>query len=349
MRPGSGSPRRPPRGAVPAALAAGLVAIAGAAARSLAADAPRPGERAPDPEVLRGHRAGVTSVQFSPDGEWIVSGSLDGTVRLWGAGDGAPAHAWDHGSEVYAVAIAPDGDLVASSGLDGRIVFWEIGFEAPLLAVPLPDWSVAVAFAPDGALVAGSTDGGLRRIEPVSGEVRALLDAGNEILGLALSPDGRSAATSPPIKVWDLESGRLLKAVPGHGQGGLAYAPDGSLLAAAEWVAGARIFAVPGFASVAALRFDLSFPALGPTGFAPITVNMPAAAVAFSPDGARLAVASTDRGVHLFDVVEGRIAQPAAHRLRGHAMTVTSVCFAPKGPRLASGSLDGTVRVWEVE
>ena len=32
---------------------------------------------------LEGHKAGVTSVNFSPNGRWLASGSLDGTIRLW--------------------------------------------------------------------------------------------------------------------------------------------------------------------------------------------------------------------------------------------------------------------------
>src|SRR5262249_2353559 len=65
--------------------------------------------------------------------------------------------------------------------------------------------------------------------------------------------------------------------------------------------------------------------------------------VAFSADGRRLASASTDRTVKLWDVATGK----EALTLRGHLDTVWSVAFSPDGRRLVSASIDQTVRVWD--
>jgi WD40 repeat protein len=62
------------------------------------------------------------------------------------------------------------------------------------------------------------------------------------------------------------------------------------------------------------------------------------AAVRFSPDGGRLAVASADNKVTLFDVSSGQ----AAATLAGHSDYVAAVAFAPGGRRLATGSYDHT-------
>jgi WD40 repeat protein/tRNA A-37 threonylcarbamoyl transferase component Bud32 len=67
-------------------------------------------------------------------------------------------------------------------------------------------------------------------------------------------------------------------------------------------------------------------------------------AVAFSPDGARIASASADSTIKVWD----RSSQKEVFTLRGHAAAVTAVAFSPDGLRLASGSADGDVRIWDV-
>ncbi len=67
-------------------------------------------------------------------------------------------------------------------------------------------------------------------------------------------------------------------------------------------------------------------------------------AVAFSSDGRRLASASSDGTIRVWDVASGQILAT----LKGHSGSVTSVAFSPAGRYLASGSLDRTIRVWDV-
>jgi WD40 repeat protein len=64
-------------------------------------------------------------------------------------------------------------------------------------------------------------------------------------------------------------------------------------------------------------------------------------AVAFSPDGQRLASASADQTVRLWDPKTGATAQT----LEGHTDWVIAVAFSPDGQRLASASKDQTVRL----
>jgi WD40 repeat protein len=68
-------------------------------------------------------------------------------------------------------------------------------------------------------------------------------------------------------------------------------------------------------------------------------------AVAFHPDGTRIATAGRDRAVWLWDLVRGE----EVARLQGHTSFVWSLAFSPDGKTLASGSGDGTVRLWDTE
>jgi WD40 repeat protein len=78
------------------------------------------------PVELKGHKGQVASVCFSPDGQTVMTGSWDQTVRLWDATTGKERanYRWDIG-RVYCVTYAPDGLRLAAGGDLGRVVVWD--------------------------------------------------------------------------------------------------------------------------------------------------------------------------------------------------------------------------------
>ena len=104
------------------------VAFAGASKRvAFAGDQLR--LRQPDGALLtlEGHDKVVLCLAFSADGEWVVSGGSDQTVRLWRARDGQSQACFEgHDGAVRGVAFSPDGRYVYSGGTDGTLRRWGV-------------------------------------------------------------------------------------------------------------------------------------------------------------------------------------------------------------------------------
>ncbi|MFE2302454.1 WD40 repeat domain-containing protein, partial [Streptomyces sp. NPDC059445] len=67
------------------------------------------------------------------------------------------------------------------------------------------------------------------------------------------------------------------------------------------------------------------------------------AAVAWGPDGTRLATASHDHTARIWDPATGGV----LHTLLGHSASVAAVVWSPDGTRLATASHDHTARIWD--
>jgi WD40 repeat protein len=117
-----------------------------------------------------------------------------------------------------------------------------------------------------------------------------------------------------------------------HGVNGVAFSPDGKLLASADGDGTVR-------------RWD---PATGRPVGAPIPSSVGPfgghGALAFSPNGKLLAISSGDGTVRLWDPATGR--PVGAPHQTGAVYGVFGVAFSPDGKLLASADADGTVRLW---
>jgi WD40 repeat protein len=111
---------------------------------------------------------------------------------------------------------------------------------------------------------------------------------------------------------------------------GVAFSPDGGLLATTSGDRTVRLWEMPS----------------GRPHGQPLTGHTAAVKdVAFSPDGRLLATAGADRTVRLWDVATGR---PHGEPITGHSAGIWAVAFSPDGRLLATAGADHTVRLWNV-
>ena len=284
-----------------------------------------------------GHDDLINSVAFSPDGERVVSGSGDGTVRIWSAATGQFMGTLTRGEHVLSVAFSQYGGRVASGGADDTIRIWDAKAGAFELNGHT-DYVCCVAFSPNGKLLASGGEEqdctvriwdleNKRQIHELKGHTEAVND-------VSFSPDGTHVASGgddKTIRIWDLESktGESQCNIGVHNSRVLCvtFSPNGERLASGyHQDPTVRIWDV----DTKKLQRELKGHSDG------------VESIAFSPDGERLATASKDTTVHIWD-----LAANTFRELKGHKSAVNSVAFSPNGKRVVTGSVDGTIRIWE--
>jgi RNA polymerase sigma factor (sigma-70 family) len=257
--------------------------------------------------TLKGHTDGVHCVCFSPDGQRLASASHDQTVKVWKCNSGRELLTLKgHASAVTSVCFSPDGKRLASVSGDGMGKVWDARTGQELLT--LKGEVASVSFSPDGdRLVAG---GGFTRTVKVwdlkrGQEVLTLKGHTDYVRCACFSRDERRVASGSfdkTVKVWEVKSGQELLTLKGHADRlrSVSFSPDGQWLAsAAGFDTTVKVWDVRTGQEVVALRGHTSH----------------VGSVSFSPDGRRLASASFDRTVRVWDVhaqIKARGNVPAA-------------------------------------
>lgn len=119
---------------------------------------------------LRGHSGYVNALAFSPDGGHLVTGSDDGTARVWNARGGALERTLrGHDGTVRGVSYSDDGRRIATAGSDGTVRVWPANGGDAVILVGHEGPVNGAAFDSSGKRVVSAGDDGAVRVWDAAG------------------------------------------------------------------------------------------------------------------------------------------------------------------------------------
>lgn len=184
---------------------------------------------------LEGHEKGITSIAVDPNGEFVVSGSKDSTIRVWRS-DGRLTSVLDHGASkmndtglegsdgepiytrgnpVTAIAVSPKGNFIVSGAADGIVRVWYPtwrGFKASVLGGH-EGAVTSIAISSDGKLIVSGSKDHTARVWTFEGKCywksELLKGHTNEVFSVSFDPNGQlilTMAEHSESAIWSCDS-----------------------------------------------------------------------------------------------------------------------------------------------
>ena len=295
----------------------------------------------------------VECLEMSQDNQFLLSGGIDGTVRLWTLPSFGPLKTIkvsDRG--VTSLALSPDGKLLVTGCGNNMLRLWSLPEGELIKTIETPSSNGNINFishlvaSPDGSLLAsGDSGGGVQLWKLPEGNLLSTLQGPHlSINSLSMSPDGRLLAGcgwDEFVYLWTLPEGKL-SLLKGHNRrssdGKLSHITNLTMNLSGELLASAggrdstvRLWRLPAGVALKTLEVHL---------------NPYSNCLVISPNDHLLAcsyhqVGTNEYGIHLWQLPEGK-----ALCALEHPDLIGSLAMTPDSRTLISGGGDGTVRLW---
>lgn len=330
---------------------------------------------------FKGHEGAVYFVKFGPKGQQLITGGQDGTIRIWNLqGEELQQFRQEKGA-VYYLGISPDGERVATASADGMVRVWDSRGNRLSELRGHENVVTDISFSPGGKHLATVTRNGtvrvwnLRSQHGFQAEPEGILRS-----QIRFTPDGQGLITLAEhgISQWNL-SGKQLATQSGSvlssffsqsgqvgfvatSQGGdqeinvwqgqddrpLAslQAPEGMVWQAEVSPDQKWLFTSTFGADFTSQLWSLDQPQaqpqqlIHPSGAGVITAG-------FSADGQKLATASRDGEVALWDITS--LDRPLVTFAGSEGSFVTALEFSPNSQQLVTASWDNTASLWNMQ
>lgn len=326
--------------------------------------------------AFQAHDQDVTRILFSPAGDKLLTGSLDGQLGLWDEQFGQ-IHRISAGGQVFAAAWSPSGRMIAGGGKGKFLTVWDANSAKPAYQLTGSSDDVAsCAFLSDKMLISAGASGILRAWEiEATRSIRSQQAHSQHIVQVLVSPSGTWYATASwdkTVKVWNLQHKTKFALAEGsQAITAITLTKDERLLAAAYWDGSVRIWNMDSGDKVDEFQaHDSSQVGCGLVDGDKFLVTADQAgnlrawdmaemgveryhnkhggevySVQYTPDNLKIVSTGYDGQLKIWDRAERR----ETGFMCCHDGPATACAVSRDGRLWATGSAEGAIKVWDVE
>ena len=290
---------------------------------------------------LSGHRGSIWEIDFSPDGQYILSASEDNTAKLWKL-DGTLLTTYEgHKAGVLAVDFSQDMTQIATASWDKTVKLWNLDGKLVKTLKGHQDRVWEVEYAPNDEIIASASSDKTVKLWNRQGEIILTLTGHQDrVWGIDFSGDSKILATASwdkTIKLWDLEQSLRLKkpvaiaTLKGHldAVNSVDFSSDSQNLVSASNDGRIIVWNVSNPSHPAIKKISLGHED---------RVN----SVAYNHDTSEIVSTSDDKTIKIW-TPDGDLITT----LKGHRDRVVGLGVRRDGQMIASGGYDETIRLWQ--
>lgn len=271
------------------------------------------------------HTGWVLCLTFSTDGQMLISGSDEQTIKLWDINNGQCQQTLF--TNIWTTTLISSHQMLVSGSADKIVMLWDINNGQCLRTLQgHKGWIWSVVLSPEGQTLAScGADRKIKLWNVDTGECLKTLQKHEDIVcSVVFTPDGQtliSGSSDRTVRLWDVQTGECLKILQGHAD---------------------SVWSVALAMERSAVSFGVS--EAKPKALASTKeIGMPQEN--YSSDHPLLASGSADRTIKLWDISIGQVVRT----LQGHSYGVSTVVFSADGQTLISKDVGQTIKLWNTQ
>ncbi|MEG4113871.1 MULTISPECIES: WD40 repeat domain-containing protein [unclassified Microcoleus] len=304
-----------------------------------------------------GNHNQVHAITVTPNGKQAISGSLEGSLKLWNLDNRLEQLPQSpHSNSVKVVLVVPDGQRAISGSQDGTLKIWNLQNCEELLTLNYHRAIQAVALMPDGQrAISGSQDGTLKiwnlqsgtELDSLAGEIMPPIECSTSrgitidipskiatpVQALVVTPDGQQVIGGlgdGNLQIWNLKKKLKQFRLNGHTQqiSGLAITSDGRQVISSSFDGTLIVWDVERKTQLCVIHSH----------------NEPINSIALMPDNQHVISASHDGTLKMWHLRS----KTEQFMIKAHNDIVWAVAVIPDKQLAVSVSKDYTLKVWNM-